>query len=77
MLRPENVQLSQEPGNGFAGTVYQVSYLGPATEYLVQCDLGLFRVLELRRVGSVPYAEGAQLTLSWRCEEALVYPELE
>ena len=77
MLRPENVQLSHEPGDGIAGTVYQVSYLGPATEYLVQCDLGLFRVLELRRVGSVPYAEGAQLTLSWRYEEALVYPELE
>ena len=78
MLRPENVQLSREPASGIAGTVYQVSYLGPATEYLVQCDLGLFRVLELRRVGSVPHAEGgARLALSWRREEALVYPELE
>ena len=77
MLRPENVQLAPEGSGGIAGTIYQVSYLGPATEYLVQCDLGLFRVLELRRVGSVPYPEGARLALSWRCEEALVYPEME
>ena len=76
MLRPENVQLSQGSANGIAGTIYQVYYLGPATEYLVQCALGLFRVLELRRVGTVPYPEGAALKLSWRWEEALVYPEV-
>jgi spermidine/putrescine transport system ATP-binding protein len=71
MIRPENLQIQEA---GFEGRIEQALYLGPATEYLVRCGDRPFRVLELRRRGAKPYAEGAAVALSWKAEEALIYP---
>jgi len=75
MVRPENVHFAPRDGDGLPATVFQVSYLGPATDYLLNTELGLFRVLELRRMRSATHQEGEQLTLTWNAEEALVYAE--
>jgi hypothetical protein len=42
--------------------------------YLVRCGDRLFHVLELRRRGAKPHAEGAPVSLGWKREEALIYP---
>jgi spermidine/putrescine transport system ATP-binding protein len=73
MVRPENVQLSTSDHDGIPAGISQVNYLGPATEYLLESALGLFRALELRRMGSTPHTEGARLHMTWKPEEALVY----
>jgi spermidine/putrescine transport system ATP-binding protein len=75
MVRPENMQI-RAPGQGvFEAKIRHSLYLGPATEYLVESGERMFRVLELRRRGTVPHAEGAPVSLGWKAEEALVYPE--
>ena len=75
MIRPENLRL-QPPGQpGFTGVVTQSQYLGHATQYLVQSGALTLRVLELRRRGTVPHAEGAAVVVNWNWEEALVYPQ--
>jgi spermidine/putrescine transport system ATP-binding protein len=71
MIRPENLQIQP---TGIEGRVEQALYLGPATEYLVRCGEQTFRVLELRRRGATPHAEGAPVALGWKADEALVYP---
>ena len=70
MIRPENMQIQ---ATGFEGRIEQALYLGPATEYLVRCGDRLFHVLELRRRGAKPHAEGATVALGWKAEEALIY----
>lgn len=75
MIRPENMRLTAEPGTHFTGQIKQSQYLGHATEYLVLSGGTMFRVLELRRRGAVPFREGATVGLSWNWDEALVYPE--
>lgn len=75
MVRPENVHLSPDNRDGLPATVSQVNYLGPATEYLLESPLGMFRALEIRRMRSATHPEGAKIALSWAPEEALVYPE--
>lgn len=74
MVRPENIHLTTD-SNGLPASVSQVNYLGPATDYLLETELGPFRALELRRLHSKPHAEGARLSISWTAEEALVYAE--
>ena len=71
MIRPENMQIQP---TGIEGRIVQALYLGPATEYLVHCGEQTFRVLELRRRGAKPQAEGAIVTLGWKADEALIYP---
>ena len=75
MVRPENGQLATGHPDGIPASIFQVNYLGPTTEYLLESAVGLFRVLELRRMGATPHGEGARLRMSWKPEEALVYPE--
>ncbi len=74
MIRPENLQIRPAGQGVFDGEILQSLYLGPATDYLVRSGERIFRVLELRRRGAVPHAEGAPVSLTWETEEALVYP---
>ena len=71
MIRPENMQIQP---TGLDGRIVQALYLGPATEYLVRSGDQMFRVLELRRRGAKPHAEGAAVALGWKADEALIYP---
>lgn len=71
MIRPENMQIQP---TGIEGRIEQALYLGPATEYIVRCGEQIFHVLELRRRGAKPHAEGAAVALGWKPDEALVYP---
>ncbi len=64
MIRTENLQIQ---ATGFEGSIEQALYL-------VRCGNRLFRVLELRRRGVKPHAEGAPVSLGWNPKEALVYP---
>ncbi len=72
MIRPENTTLGE---TGFRGQIIQSQFLGHSTEYLVRSGNSIFHVLEARRRGTVPRAEGAFVSISWKWEEALVYPE--
>lgn len=75
MIRPENLQLRPPGSGGFDGKILQAQYLGPATEYIVQCGAEVFHALELRRRGATPHTENSPVSLSWNWQEALVYPE--
>jgi spermidine/putrescine transport system ATP-binding protein len=73
MVRPENLQLSQDGGGLIRAVIKQASYLGHSTEYLLASGPQLLRALELRRRIATPLQEGATVGLEWNWENAVIY----
>ena len=79
-LRPENVILEGQlsaPGASLRGQVIEAVYLGPATQYTVDCAHGL-RLIATEPNGHAnrekPRAVGADVTVSWSAESSVVLP---
>jgi len=79
-LRPENVVLDGQlsaPGASLRGQVSEVLYLGPATQYTIECANGL-RLIATEPNGQgnreKPRAVGTDVTVSWSAESSVVLP---
>jgi ABC-type Fe3+/spermidine/putrescine transport system ATPase subunit len=79
-LRPENVVLDGQlsgPGASLRGQVIEVVYLGPSTQYTIECAHGL-RLIATEPNGHAnrekPRAVGADITVSWSAESSVVLP---
>jgi putative spermidine/putrescine transport system ATP-binding protein len=70
-VRPEKIQLTSGGSNGrsAAGTIKEVEYLGPATRYLVQLDLGINLVALKQNTAEnssdIEALRDSRITLSW------------
>jgi spermidine/putrescine transport system ATP-binding protein len=72
MVRPENLVLGE---TGFRGQIVLSQFLGHSTEYMIKSGGNIYRAHELRRRGAIPRSEGTTVGLSWKWDEALVYPQ--
>ena len=70
-VRPEKIQLTKGDtvGRTAAGTIKEVEYLGPATRYLVQLDLGINLVALKQNTAEnssdIEALRDSRITLSW------------
>jgi putative spermidine/putrescine transport system ATP-binding protein len=70
-VRPEKIQLTSGSPNGRSavGTIKEVEYLGPATRYLVQLDLGINLVALKQNTAEnssdIEALRNSRITLNW------------
>jgi putative spermidine/putrescine transport system ATP-binding protein len=81
MIRPEKivaVDAAGVPGDGANAvpvTVEEVTFIGQMSRYVVATDRGRRFVLRIQnRPGSVPFAFGQRLALTWAAEDLRVFP---
>ena len=81
MIRPEKivaVDAAGAPGGGANAipvTCEEVTFIGQMSRYVVATDRGRRFVLRIQnRPGSVPFAFGQRLTLTWAAEDLRVFP---
>ncbi len=73
MIRPEQMRIVESGRGVFTATIIQAQFQGFATEYLARTKDATYRVLELRRHGTAPRAEGEAVHLGWTKDDALAF----
>ena len=81
MIRPEKIVAVDAVGvpgddvNAVPVTCEEVTFIGQMSRYVVATDRGRRFVLRIQnRPGSVPFAFGQRLALTWAAEDLRVFP---
>jgi ABC-type Fe3+/spermidine/putrescine transport system ATPase subunit len=72
-VRPEKIQLGGEQANRIAGRIKESAYIGVATQYLVETDVGTLMVFaQNARAGTDALGPGSPTTLTFSPESTFV-----
>jgi len=77
LIRPHRISVTTAgtDGRGATGKVTNVVYVGDAVEYAVVLPSGSALQVQALSTGAGPIAQGTEVTVHWRAEDAIILPD--